>query len=117
MSVDRQSDQAYNDLKAKGKLEADQLSVLNVYRKALRPLTVREGHEIALKDGLSIDFNGFRSRTTELTSKEPLDLKPLEKFDKVKDVVSGKTVNRWRVKDRYDCPGVPPSDFFLPFKA
>lgn len=93
--MDRCSLDAYTDLKDRGKLENDQLSVLNVFRKSSEPLTAREAHELAVADGIQIDFNGVRSRITELSGLEGL----LEKFDKKYDKVSTKKVNRWRVKE------------------
>ncbi len=92
--IDRCSQEAYDSRKAQNKNEHDQLSILNVFRKSSEPLTAREAFEIAVADGLSIDFNGVRSKITELCENEGL----LEKYDKKHDPVSDKKVNRWRVK-------------------
>lgn len=92
--MDKCSLDAYTDLKDRGKLENDQLSVLNVFRKSSEPLTAREAYALAIADGISIDFNGTRSRITELAGVDGL----LEKFDKKYDKVSTKKVNRWRIK-------------------
>ena len=107
--TDRLSDKAYDELKAKNSVEHDQLSVLNIFRKAGQPLTARDAFNMAHADGLSINFNGVRSRITELTDKEML-----EKYDKATDSETGKTVNRWRVKV---LSVQIMTDFFLPNNA
>ena len=103
--TDTCSDLAYRSLIAKGKVGHDQLSVLNIFRKMRVPMTCREAFEAVQFDGLDLDFAGVKSRMTELT-----DSGLLEKYDKQVCKVTGKKVNRWRVKPQ---PVNTQKDLFL----
>lgn len=91
--IDSASYKSFRELRDSGKHHGDLMSVLNIFRKAGKPLYAREAHQYCLADGLDIDLNGVRSRMTELAAE---NMRLLEKVDKVTDPESHKTVNRWQ---------------------
>lgn len=93
--IDECSRLAYEALGLR-KLKGDQELVLYIFKRMNTPLCAREVHREAYQHGSDIDFNGVRSRITELT--EAGYLEKLDKENRVKDSQTGQTVNRWKIK-------------------
>jgi len=88
--IDTCSLSAHTDLEKSGKIGHDQRLVLSVFQREDKPLMVRD---VFNQISHLIDFNGCRSRITELT-----DRGILEKADKDIDPITHKKVNKWRIK-------------------